>query len=117
MAITSSVVATTTGAGLVYTSSVTSPQVGNAITCIMICNTTSSTNATLTLYVVPSSSGAGLALGTPGVANMVINAIPVPPYETVSLDQEKLVLGPYDSIVAVSSAASTLTITISTLPV
>jgi len=117
MAITSSVVATTIGSGTVYTSTVTSPQVGNAITCIMVCNTTSGTNATLTLYVVPSSGGAGLAVGSAGTSNMVINAIPIPAYETVSLDQEKLVLGPYDSIVAVSNQATTLTITISTLPV
>jgi hypothetical protein len=115
--LTSAVVAQSTGAGLVYTSMATAPQLGNAITCIMLCNTTNSTPTTVTLYAVPSSGGTGLALGTPGAENMILHSLPMPPNETVSLDQEKLVLGPYDSIVAVCPDASTVTITVSTIPV
>jgi hypothetical protein len=48
---------------------------------------------------------------------MIVNALPVPGGETVSLDQEKLVLGSGDTIQGFSSAATTLTFTISTLPV
>jgi len=95
--------------GTLYTSTVSGTQLGNAITAIMICNTTGS-SANLTLYAVPS--------GTSAVAGtMIVNALPVPGGETVSLDQEKLVLGSGDTIQGFSSAATTLTFTISTLPV
>ena len=95
--------------GTLYTSTVSGTQIGNAITAIMICNTTGS-NANLTLYAVPSGSSA--VVGT-----MIVNALPIPAGETVSLDQEKLVLGSGDTIQGFSSAATTLTFTISTLPV
>lgn len=98
----------------VYTSSVSGTQVGNAITSMIVCNYTGSTSANLTVYAVPNSGGVA---GTAGNVNMIINALPIPAGETVSLDQEKLVLDPNDTIVAVSSVATTLTITISTLPV
>ena len=98
----------------VYLSVAASPQLGNAITSMMICNTTVGTNATITVYAVPNSAG---SVGSAGVANMIINALPVPAGETVSLDQEKLVLSNNDQIIAVSSQASTLTFIISTLPV
>jgi hypothetical protein len=48
---------------------------------------------------------------------MIISALPVPPGETVSLDQEKLVLGASDNLYFVSSVASVLSVTVSTLPV
>jgi hypothetical protein len=95
--------------GTLYTSTVSGTQLGNAITAIMICNTTGS-SANLTLYAVPSGSSAVNA-------TMIVNALPIPGGETVSLDQEKLVLGSNDTIQGFSSAATTLTFTISTLPV
>ena len=95
--------------GTLYTSTVSGTQLGNAITAIMICNTTGS-SANLTLYAVPS--GGGAVAGT-----MIVTALPIPAGETVSLDQEKLVLGSGDTIQGFSSAATTLTFTISTLPV
>jgi len=95
--------------GTLYTSTVSGTQLGNAITAIMICNTTGA-SANLTLYAVPSGSSA--VAGT-----MIVNALPIPAGETVSLDQEKLVLGSGDTIQGFSSAATTLTFTISTLPV
>jgi hypothetical protein len=101
---------------LVYTSSVTSPQTGNAITCIMICNTSVSTAATITLYAVPATGG-GTTTGAASDTNMIINALNLPPGETVSLDQEKLVLTNNDTIVAKSSQANVLSFLISTLPV
>jgi len=48
---------------------------------------------------------------------MIVNALPVPPGETVSLDQEKLVLSNNDTIVAVASVGATVSILISTLSV
>ena len=99
--------------GTLYTSSVSSPQIGNAITCMIICNYRAS-SANLTLYAVPNNAG---AVGTAGTGNIIVSALPIPAGETVSLDQEKLVLSNNDTIQGFSSAASALTFTISTLPV
>lgn len=103
---------------IVYTSSVTSPQTGNAITCIMICNTSASTSATLTLYAVPSTNS-GTTIGAASASNMIINALNIPAGETVSLDQEKLVLTNNDTIVAMVAAgqSNVVSFLISTLPV
>jgi hypothetical protein len=48
---------------------------------------------------------------------MIVNALPITAGETLSLDQEKLVLTTNDTLVAKSSVGATLSITISTLPV
>ena len=93
----------------VYTSSGS-----NAITSIIVCNYSVGTTSNFTLYAVPASGGNP---GTAGNANMIINALTIPPGETVSLDQEKLVLGNNDTLVALSSQATTLNIVISTLAV
>jgi hypothetical protein len=109
MALSNTVVGSTTTT--LYTSTVSGSQIGNAITCMIICNTgAASTN--LTLYAVPSG-------GTAGASTTIISALPIPSGETVSLDQEKLVLGSGDLIQGFSSNVSTaaLTFTISTLPV
>jgi len=98
----------------VYTSVAASPVLGNAITSIILCNTSASTAATVTLYAVPNSTG---SVGTASASNMIVNALPVPPGETVSLDQEKLVLSNNDTIVAVASVGATVSILISTLSV
>jgi hypothetical protein len=93
-----------------YTSSVTGSQIGNAITSMIICNTTSSTSATITMWAVANGNDHTNT-------NMIINSLSIPGGETVSLDQEKLVLGSGDSIVVQASANSVLSITFSTLPV
>jgi hypothetical protein len=98
----------------VYTSSATSPVLGNAITSIILCNTSNSTSATVTIYAVPNSAG---SVGAASASNMIVNALPIPAGETVSLDQEKLVLSNNDTIVAVASVGATISILISTLPV
>ena len=98
----------------IYTSTITGSQQGNAITSMIICNYTSGTTATVTLYAVPNNAG---ALGTPSNTNTIVYQLSIPAGETVSLDQEKLVLSANDSIVAVASAANVLSMTISTLPV
>lgn len=111
MAIKSTVVGTTNTT--IYTSTVSGTQVGNAVTCMIICNY-GSVAANLTMYAVPNSGG---SVGSVSSANTIISALNIPVGETVSLDQEKLVLDPNDTIVAACDHASTLTITISTLPV
>ena len=62
------------------------------------------------LYAVASGQSAGNT-------NMIVNAIPITAGETLSLDQEKLVLANGDSLVAVSSVGTTLVMTLSTLAV
>jgi hypothetical protein len=97
----------------VYTSAVTAPQIGNAITAMLICNY-GATAANVTVYAVPNSGGVA---GTAGTTNMIVNALNIPAGETVSLDQEKLVLDLNDTIVAFSSVATMLNFVISTIPV
>jgi hypothetical protein len=48
---------------------------------------------------------------------MVVNALPVPPGETVVFDAEKIIMDNGDRIVASASAAGLLTFTISTIQV
>jgi hypothetical protein len=111
MAINSGIIGTSNTT--MYTSTVTGTQLGNAITTIIICNY-GVTNANVTVYAVPNSSG---SVGTAGTSNMIINALTVPAGESVCLDQEKLVLSSNDTIVAISTVATMLNMTISTLPV
>jgi hypothetical protein len=114
MALTSTLIDTANTNKTLYTSSAVAPVLGNAITTIIICNTSASTTATFTLHAVPNAAG---ALGTAGASNMIINAISIPPTETVSLDQEKLVLSHNDTLVAKASVANILSATVSTLAV
>jgi len=79
-----------------------------AITTIIVCNTGASAQ-TVTLYAVPNGS-------SPGNGTMIVNALSVPAGDTVSFDQEKMVLGTGDEIRAICSAAG-LTATVSTLAV
>jgi hypothetical protein len=89
----------------------------NAITTIIICNTStynpSSPNANqslLYMYAVPSG-------GSAGTGNIIVNGLPIPAGETVSFDQEKMVLANGDFIVAKTDSASNLVATVSTLAV
>jgi hypothetical protein len=79
-----------------------------AITTIIVCNTTG-VDKTLTLYAVASGNSAG-------ASTMIVNALTVPAGDTVSFDQEKVVLSTGDIIVAAADATG-LTATVSTLPV
>jgi hypothetical protein len=114
MALTSTPIAYTAGLPVspVYTSSGS-----NAITSMIICNlyefnpaNPTANTANLSLYAVPS----GVTL----TANhLIVNAVPITAGETLSLDQEKLVLANGDMLYAKSSVASTLVMAISTLTV
>lgn len=93
----------------------------NAITTVIICNTlpfdpanplTGQTN--LYLYAVPAADVAGTATQP---KHTIINGLPIPAGETVSLDQEKIVLADGDKLIAKSDSPANLVITISTLVV
>lgn len=110
MALTSAAV--TTGNLTVYTSSG-----NNAITTIVVCNVNAynpasptANTAQFTLWAVPNGS-------TANNSNMMVNAIPITAGETLSLEQERLVLGNGDSIVVKSDTANALAITLSTMVV
>ena len=79
-----------------------------AITTIIVCNTTG-VDKTLTLYAVADGNSAG-------ASTMIVNALTIPAGDTVSFDQEKVVLSTGDIVVAVADATG-LTATVSTLAV
>lgn len=89
----------------------------SAITTVIFCNTSAydGSNPTLnqsslTVYAVQSGQ-------TPSPANMIINDLIVPASETVSLDQEKLVLSAGDKLIAKSNNLSNIAATVSYLAV
>lgn len=91
----------------------------NAITTVIVCNTAvfdelnpTSGQTNLYLYAVPSGKTAGVNAET-----TIVNGLPIPAGETVTFDQEKMVLANGDSIVAKSDSPANLVATVSTLPV
>jgi hypothetical protein len=110
MAITSASITTT--AASVYTSTGS-----NAITCIIVCNlfpfTASNPALNATNFYLYAVSGGG----TPADVNLIVNGLPITAGETLSLDQEKLVLENGDKLYAKADDGSTLVMTISTLAV
>jgi hypothetical protein len=86
----------------------------NAITSIVACNNSGST-ITISMYAVPSGKN---AYNNPECT--IISSLPIPAGETLSLDQEKLVLGNGDIIGAITSSAYSgtgVSVVISTLAV
>lgn len=79
-----------------------------AITTVIVCNT-GVADRTVTLYAVPSG-------GSAGTGTMIVNALNVPAGDTMTFDQEKMVLGTGDELKAICSASG-LTATVSTLAV
>jgi hypothetical protein len=87
-----------------------------AITTIILCNNTPSTDITVSIYAVASGS-------TPYAKpeTTIVSKLTIPAGETVSFDQEKFVLAAGDSIQATASVAWSAGLgvgaTVSTLPV
>jgi hypothetical protein len=112
MAITNATIGTGTAAA--YTSSGS-----NAITSIIICNTQEYNPSLpaanidyLYMYAVPSAG----SISPPDANTLIINKLPIPAGETVSLDQEKLVFENGDKLVA-KCTNGYLVATVSTLAV
>lgn len=78
----------------------------NAITCVILCNTSQTTNATVSVWAVPAAVAAG-------DANMILNEIDLPAGETFSMDTERLILSDGDSIQAQASQNLIVTATVS----
>jgi len=107
-----SVAITTSTATPVYTSTGS-----NAITCIVFCNLYTFDPANPTAHVSPVYLYAVHGGGAPSDTNLIVNGLPVTAGETLSLDQEKLVLENGDALYAKADVGSTLVMTISTLAV
>lgn len=104
------------GNTLVYTSNG-----DNAITCLIVCNTMTfdplnPTNDTyyFSLYAVPAAEVSGT---TAMSKHTIVNGIPITAGETLSLDQEKIVLSNGDILIASCNSGNKLAITVSTLVV
>ena len=87
----------------------------NAITCVIVCNNHPTNTINLSLYAVPVGV-------TPYAApqSIIVSNLAIPAGETVTFDQEKMVLGDGDSLQAVADYVwdgTGLTATVSTLPV
>ena len=78
----------------------------NAITCIIFCNTSLTTDATVSVWIVPAGDPAG-------TANQVLNELSIPAGETFSIDTERFILSDSDSIQAQSSQNLLVTATVS----
>ena len=113
MAISTTRITTSNTSYTAFTGVTVAPITGNAITCIMICNT-GNTDCVLSMWAVPNSTG---AVGSPSTSNQIINALSVPSGETVSLDQEKLVFGNNDTLVVSSNMSNMLTVLVSWIQV
>ena len=115
MALTATqITATALSSGVTNGTTIYTSSGSNAITSIIACNNSGSA-ITLSLYAVPSGKNAYNNPETTIVSNLSI-----PGGETLSLDQEKLVLGNGDVVCAIASIAYSgtgLGIVISTLPV
>jgi hypothetical protein len=110
MAITSTAISTSTSLP-VYTSNGS-----NAITCIVVCNLfqfdAENPAANTTNFYLYVTNGT-----LPSDVNLIVNGLPITAGETLSLDQEKLVLANGDQLYAMADDNSTLVMTISTLAV
>lgn len=89
-----------------------------AVTTVIVCNTAvfdannpTSGQTNLYLYAVPS--GVSPVTST----QLIVNGLPIPAGETVTFDQEKMVLATGDTLVAKSDSPANLVATVSTLPV
>ena len=89
----------------------------NAITTIIVCNKSvynpalpTENQSMLYMYAVPAGSSADNT-------NIIVNGLPIPAGETVSFEQERLVLGSGDKLYARTDNLSNLVVTVSTLAV
>jgi hypothetical protein len=83
-----------------------------AITTIIICNTTSG-ELPVTIHAVENNAGGA---GTISTSTIIVSTLTIPPHDTVSFDQEKMVLSTGDAVWAVSTGTG-LSATVSTLAV
>ena len=115
MALTATQVSATALSGSVLNGTAVYTSSGdNAITSIIACNNSGS-NIDLSLYAIPSGKN---AYNNPECT--IVSSLTLPAGETLSLDQEKLVLGNNDVLGAIASitySGTGISIVVSSLPV
>lgn len=82
----------------------------NGITTLMICNHTTSSDAVVDAWVIPSG-------GTRGNANQILKSLTISATDTFVMDMEKLILSNGDSIVVKSSLSDVVNAVISSMAV
>lgn len=82
----------------------------NGITTLMICNHTTSTDAVVDAWVIPSGDGIGNA-------NQILKSLTIVASDTFVMDMEKLVLSDGDAIVIKSNVADVVNSVISSMAV
>lgn len=82
----------------------------NGITTLMICNHTTSTDAVVDVWVIPSG-------GSRGNSNQILKSLTISASDTFVMDMEKLVLSDGDQVVAKSSVADVVNSVISSMAV
>ena len=80
----------------------------NAITTMLFCNVSATTDATLNVYVVPYGSN-------PGTSTQILNTVSIPATETFVCDTEKLILEDRDAVYAQATVAGIITATLSSI--
>jgi hypothetical protein len=78
----------------------------NAVTALIFCNTSNSTDADINIWMVPNGFAAG-------DNNKIVHEVFLGRGETFSIDTEKFILGSGDSIVASATQNSIITATVS----
>lgn len=81
-----------------------------AITTMFFCNTSASTDTSVTVYLVPN----GISVSD---GNMVIKSLSLPKTETFVFDAEKLILDNGDSVQAIATTDKIVVATISSVSI
>lgn len=79
-----------------------------AITTVLFCNNSSSTDASVDVYAVPNG-------GVTGTGTMILNSLSLPARETFVFDSEKLILSNGDRLVAASNVDNIVVATVSSV--
>lgn len=79
-----------------------------AITTIILCNTSDINDAIATIWLVPAGNARSNT-------NMIINEVSIPAKETFALDTERFIFGDGDSIFVESSVDNVISCTISAM--
>jgi hypothetical protein len=88
----------------------------NAITTLIFCNHSDSSNAIVNVWVVPGT-GNPKVKGTAAAANQILKNLTIVAGDTFVMDMEKLVLDDKDTIIAQSNIENVLNCVISSMAI
>jgi hypothetical protein len=115
---------TVTSPEVVFTATTTGAAIGgavtgqiSAITTMILCNTGAPTISDETVNTVSVNIYLVKNTDVPGADNLIVSNLTIPAGETVFFSDEKIILDGGDMIQVGTSAASLVTVTVSSLPV